>query len=349
MRVETCPPEVLAGIADLDLVARIIVEGLVSGLHRSPFHGYSAEFSQYRHYRPGDDLKYVDWKLVARTDRLYTKQFRETTNVASAIVLDTSASMNFPTARLKPRATSADVAQDFGLAKTNVAQDFSLAKANVAQDFSLVKADVAQDFSLVKADVAQDFSLAKFRYAVIAAAALAHLISGQGDAIGLLAGDRFQPPRAGRQHLRGLLAALSSLHPAGSWSVADNVRRASERLKRRGLLLVFSDFYDDEDRTLAELRRASRMGHEVMLFQVLSREEIELPYRRDLELTDLESGRSLVINAGLARRDYKDAVAAFLERWHGRAGAEGFQYSLIVTDTPPERALRNVLLARGHR
>ena len=75
-----CPPEVLAGIADLELVARIVVEGLVSGLHRSPFHGYSAEFSQYRHYRPGDDLKYVDWKLVARTDRVYTKQFRETTN-----------------------------------------------------------------------------------------------------------------------------------------------------------------------------------------------------------------------------------------------------------------------------
>ena len=146
----------LAGIADLELVARIVVEGLVSGLHRSPFHGYSAEFSQYRHYRPGDDLKYVDWKLVARTDRVYTKQFRETTNMASAIVLDTSASMEFPGA-----------------------------------------ADVGPT--------------SKFRYAVIAAAALAHLISGQGDAVGLLAGERFLAPRAGRQHLRGLLAALSSL------------------------------------------------------------------------------------------------------------------------------------------
>ena len=75
MRV-ACPPEVLAQLADLELVARIVVEGLISGLHRSPFHGYSAEFSQYRHYRQGDDLKYVDWKLVARTGRLYTKQFR---------------------------------------------------------------------------------------------------------------------------------------------------------------------------------------------------------------------------------------------------------------------------------
>ena len=271
-------------------MARIIVEGLVSGLHRSPFHGYSAEFSQYRHYRQGDDLKYVDWKLVARTGRLYTKQFRETTNMAATMVLDTSASMAFP--------------------------------------------------------IAAAPSISKFRYAVIAAAALAHLISSQGDAVGLHAGDRFVAARAGRQHLRGLLAALTSLAAQGTWNGADTVRRAAERMKRRGLLLVFSDFYDDEERTLAELRRAARMGHEVVLFQILTREEIELPYRRDLEFTDLETGRRLAINAGLARRDYKDAVAAFLERWRSRAGAEGFQYSLVVTDTPPERSLRNFLLAR---
>ena len=300
MKVETaCPPEVLAQLADLELVARIIVEGLVSGLHRSPFHGYSAEFSQYRHYRQGDDLKYVDWKLVARTGRLYTKQFRETTDMAATIVLDTSASMAFPVA-----GRSADGAAG--------------AKASVS----------------------------KFRYAVIAAAALAHLISSQGDAVGLHAGDRFIAPRAGRQHLRGVLAALASLDAQGAWNGGDTVRRAAERLKRRGLLLVLSDFYDDEERTLAELRRAARMGHEVVLFQILSREEIALPYRRDLEFTDLETGRRLAVNAGLARRDYQDALAAFLERWRSRAGAEGFQYSLVVTDTPPERSLRNFLLAR---
>jgi uncharacterized protein (DUF58 family) len=293
-----CPPEVLAQLADLELVARIIVEGLVSGLHRSPFHGYSAEFSQYRHYRQGDDLKYVDWKLVARTGRLYTKQFRETTNMAATLVLDTSASMAFP-AEGRNTAGAAAMA-----------------------------------------------AVSKFRYAVIAAAALAHLVSTQGDAVGLHAGDRFIGPRAGRHHLRALLAALTSLDAQGTWSGAETVRRAAERLKRRGLILVFSDFYDDEERTLAELRRAARMGHEVVLFQILSRDEIELPYRRDLELTDLETGRRLAVNAGLARRDYKDAVAAFLERWRSRAGAEGFQYSLIVTDTPPERSLRNFLLAR---
>ena len=303
----------MAGIADLELVARIVVEGLVSGLHRSPFHGYSAEFSQYRHYRPGDDLKYVDWKLVARTDRVYTKQFRETTNMASAIVLDTSGSMDFPATR-----------------ESTVAQAFRPANAGLKP----------------RATAVVNAPFTKHRYAVIAAAALAHLISGQGDAVGLLAGERFLAPRAGRQHLRGLLAALSSLTPAGGWSAGDSIRLAAERLKRRGLLIVLSDFYDDEERTLVELRRAARMGHEVVLFQILSRDEIELPYRRDLEFADLESGRTLAVSAGLARRDYKDAVAAFLERWHSRAGAEGFQYSLIVTDTPPDRALRNFLLAR---
>jgi uncharacterized protein (DUF58 family) len=189
----------------------------------------------------------------------------------------------------------------------------------------------------------------KFRYAVITAAALAHLISSQGDGVGLLAGDRYLAPRTGRQHLRGLLAALSTLAAAGAWRAADQVRRAAERLSRRGLLLVFSDLLDDDEETFVALRRAARMGHEVVLFQILSRDEIDLPYRRDLDFVDLETGQTLALNAGLARRDYKDAMAAFLERWRSRAGAEGFHYSLVVTDTPPERALRQFLMARMNR
>lgn len=288
-RIE-CPPELLARIGDLEIVARIVVEGLVSGMHRSPFHGYSAEFSQYRHYRPGDDLKYVDWKLVARTDRVYTKQYRETTNMASAIVVDTSASMAFP-----------------------------------------------------------DGATSKFRYAIVAAAALAHVISGQGDAVGLVADKTYLPPRAGRQHLRRVLASLSALQVEQAWVPEDAIRTAAERLGRRGLLLVFSDLYDAEDATLAALRRAARLGHEVVLFQVISREEIEFSYRQDVELVDLETGRALAVDATQARREYRDAIAAFLERWRRRAGAEGFQYSLMITDVPPERALRHFLLARQHR
>src|SRR5436305_10337031 len=89
-------PAVVAAIDDLELAARIVVEGLRTGGHRSPFHGYSTEFRQHRPYRSGDDLKYLDWKLFARSDRLYTRQFRETTNMSVLLALDTSASMDFP-------------------------------------------------------------------------------------------------------------------------------------------------------------------------------------------------------------------------------------------------------------
>jgi uncharacterized protein (DUF58 family) len=282
----SCPPEVLAGIADLELVARIVVDGLVSGLHRSPFHGYSAEFSQYRHYRPGDDLKYVDWKLVARTDRVYTKQFRETTNMAAAIVLDASGSMAFPNA------------------------------------------------------------LPKLRYGAILAAALAHVIIGQGDSVAFAAGETLVTPRPGRQQLRRVLTALSATRAYGAWDGPAVVRRIGERLGRRGLLIVVSDFYDDDAAMFAELRRAARMGHEIVLFQVLSAEEVELSYRRDLEFTDLETGARLAINPDAARREYKEAVAAFLERIRASAVREGFQYSLVLTNTAPDRALRQFLIAR---
>jgi uncharacterized protein (DUF58 family) len=89
-------PAVVAAIDDLELAARIVVEGLRTGGHRSPFHGYSTEFRQHRSYRVGDDLKYLDWKLFARSDRLYTRQFRETTNLSVMLALDSSASMAFP-------------------------------------------------------------------------------------------------------------------------------------------------------------------------------------------------------------------------------------------------------------
>jgi uncharacterized protein (DUF58 family) len=287
---------ILARISDLELVARIVVDGLVSGLHRSPFHGYSAEFSQYRHYRPGDDLKYVDWKLAARTDRVYTKQFRETTNMAASFVVDTSASMSFSSAGA-PGSTQPGVS--------------------------------------------------KFHYGRILAAALAHLVAMQGDAVGLVTRDRFLPPRTGRHHLRSLHAALNALQAGADWQAADVVRRAAERLTRRGILLVFSDLYDVEARVFAELRRAARMGHEVVLFHIMTRDEIEFPYERDVEFADLETGGVVAVNGREARRAYLDSLAAFLERWRTRAGAEAFQYSLVVTDTPPDAALRRFLLSRA--
>ena len=283
---------VVAAVDNLELIARVIVEGLRTGQHRSPFHGFNAEFSQYRSYRPGDDLKYLDWKVLARTNRLYTRQFRETTNMSAILVLDASASMAFPSE-----------------------------------------------------------GVSKFRYASMMAAALAYVIAMQGDRVGLMtmAGGSlaYVPPKGGRAHLQALLARIDRLEPAGAWEPARVVARAAELLRRRGLMFVLSDFYDAEDETWRELKRASRRGHEVAMLQVISRGEIDLPYRGDVEFEDLESGATRLVDADTCRRGYRGAFADFLERWRARARRDGIDYALMPTDMPPSDALRGYLVRRG--
>lgn len=88
-------PKVLAGIANLELTAKTVVDGFVAGLHRSPDFGFSQEFAEYRMYVPGDDLRYVDWNAYARTDRLYLKRYRGETNTRVTVLLDRSASMGY--------------------------------------------------------------------------------------------------------------------------------------------------------------------------------------------------------------------------------------------------------------
>jgi uncharacterized protein (DUF58 family) len=88
-------PEVLARIGSLELLARAVVEGFMSGLHRSPFTGFSTEFTEYRQYNAGDDLRYLDWRLLGRTDRYFIKKYRADTNTQCHLLVDTSASMRY--------------------------------------------------------------------------------------------------------------------------------------------------------------------------------------------------------------------------------------------------------------
>jgi len=285
-------PALLAALGDLELVARVIVEGMLSGLHNSPFHGYSAEFSQYRHYRSGDDLKYIDWKLFARTDRLYTKQYRETTNLGAQIMVDASQSMAFR-------------------GRTGVA---------------------------------------KLDYARMTAAALAYLIARQGDGVGLAIYDegvrQFLPSRVGQTHLRGVLATLAKMQTSGTTSTAGSLRRSVDLLTRRGVVILVSDLYDDEDAVESELRRAARMGHEVAVFHVLTRDELEFPFGPEVELEDLESGRRLLTGSA-AGATYRHAFAEFLERWHARCARDRIDYTRILTDQPLAASLRSYLLRHG--
>lgn len=291
----TLDPALLASIGDLELVARVTVEGTLSGLHPSPFHGYSAEFSQYRHYRPGDDLKHVDWKLFARTDRLYTRQYRETTNLRALAVLDATASMGY-------RGAS---------------------------------------------------GVSKLDHARMLAAALAYLVIGQGDAAGLAAyGDDVAPfirTRTGQQHLRALLVALARLGAGGSMTAVTALRRTVDLLDRAGLVILFSDLYDEDAAVEGELRRAVRMGHEVAVFHVLTVEEVEFPFRDDVEVVDVETGRSVLTRGPAEAPAYRARFEDFVERWRLRCARLGIDYTRVISGTPLDATLRGYLLKRRER
>lgn len=289
-------PAVVTAIDDLELAARVLVEGLRVGGHRSPFHGYGAEFHQHRPYRAGDDLKYLDWKVFARSNRLYTRQFRETTNVAVMLVLDTSASMAFPS---------------------------------------------------------EPGALSKFRYGVILAAALAYLASEQGNAVGLMTETNgemvYLPARSGRVHLRALLATLDRLQVGGAWEPARVIGRAAELLARRGLLMVLSDFYDDEVGTQRELRHTVQRGHDVAMLQVIAGGERRLSFAEPVEVEELETGARQLVEPAAVATAYNAAVVDFLARTRDLAVHEGMDYGLFVTDQPPEQTLRDYLVRRTTR
>lgn len=284
-RPHVVAPSELSALRDLELVTRATVEGLRQGLHRSPFHGFSAEFSQYRHYRSGDDLKHVDWKAFGRTDRLYTRQFRETTNLSALFILDVSGSMAFR---------------------------------------------------------------GKFELARAALAVLVTLVLDQGDTAGLLAcGDEtcYVPARSGRHHLHVCLAALGALRVGGDVALSTTLKRAAGLLRRRGLVIVASDFYD-EDASLGEIRRLSRMGHDVVVLHVLAKDEVTLDALEAGEFVDAETDQRLVVDPRVVRHKYTEQMAAFLSRVADACRRDGLDYLRLLTGDSLEGTLRRFLVQR---
>jgi len=107
-------PNILSKLSGMELRARTVVEGFISGLHRSPYRGFSVEFAEYREYTPGDDTRFIDWKVYARSDRYYLKQFEEETNLSCHILLDASASMNYGSGGLTKLQYASYVAASLG-------------------------------------------------------------------------------------------------------------------------------------------------------------------------------------------------------------------------------------------
>jgi len=269
----------------------VVVEGFWSGIHRSPHHGFSVEFSEYRQYAPGDDPRYLDWRVFARSDRYFIKRFEDETNLRCHLLVDCSRSMTFGS------------------------------------------------LSYTKAD-----------YAATLAATLAQFLYLQGDAVGLLTFDErlrdFLPARHRTGQLRSLMLALEKPAAGSSTDVVGALRRATETIRKRGLIVLVSDFLAALGEVQKHLISLSACGHDLILFQVLDPAEATFNFPHSAMFEDAETGRTFFINPGSARTEYLRRLESHCGQLRSLCQHLGMAYSRMSTDRPLELALFDFLRGR---
>jgi uncharacterized protein (DUF58 family) len=286
-------PRVVMRIKNLELRARVVVEGFFAGIHRSPYHGFSVEFSEYRAYTPGDDPRYLDWRLFARSDRYSIKRFEDETNLNCYLVVDMSRSMAFGSG------------------------------------------------PYTKSD-----------YARTLAASIAHFMHTQHDAVGLITFSAdvadYLPPRHRAGQLRRLYGMLDR-DPAGRTDLSRPLERIAETVRKRGLVVLISDFLAPVEDFRTRLGYLRSRGHDVLVLQVLDPSEFDLRFDAPQMYEDLESGRRLYVDPESARAEYRrrfDAHAAALKQ---ACLDHGVDFTRLATDQPLEIALFDLLNLRERR
>jgi uncharacterized protein (DUF58 family) len=276
--------QTLMSIRNMELRARVVVEGFWNGLHRSPYHGFSVEFTEYRQYTPGDDTRFVDWRVVGRSDRYYIKKFEDETNLRCFFVVDQSQSMSYGSR-----------------------------------------------------------GYTKAQYAATLAATLGYFLELQGDAIGLLTfaeGLRdYLPARHRPGHLRQFMLTLEKQTTGAATDIERPLRRISELVHKRGLIVVISDFLAPLDALEKSLGQLRAWGHEIACFQTLDPAELELGFDKATLFRDLESGQELYIDPNLARRGYLQRLTAHNENLARICRTLGVAHHIAMTHLPMEKSL----------
>jgi len=288
-------PRVLAALEGLDFKARYVMEGFLSGLHDSPFHGFSVEFSDYRNYQPGDDLRHLDWRLYARSDRLCIKRYMQETNVRFYVVCDTSASMNY--------------------------------RGGAAWG-------------------------SKLECARVLAAALTWFLLKQNDAAGMvtLTGDNLAPefirPSQRPNQFGLMLRQLEGLRAAGGSCLTQLLEHTVRLVHRRSVILFFSDLLEPSEDVALGFKQLRFHGHEVIIFQVVDRDEIEFPFQDAKIFEDLETGTRRVVNPAAAREKYLARFNGFMEAHQQLFRSLEMPHCTVRTDENPWHALAMFLAER---
>ena len=288
----TIDPAALMRVKSLELRARMVMEGFWRGIHRSPYHGFSVEFSEYRQYAKGDDPRFLDWKVMARTDRAYIKKFEDETNLRAQLIVDRSQSMTYGST-----------------------------------------------------------GYTKFDYAATFAVTLGYFLMGQGDAVGLSTFDeqldRHVPARNRPGQLRRIMVELEKAPKGTGTDLAAGLRGVNERIRKRSLFVMFSDFLAPLEEMEREIGLMAAAGHDLTVVQCLDPAERDFPFEKASQFKDTETGRELYIDPAAARSDYLSRLETHLQGIRTICSKAGAACHLFTADYPLELALSELVVRHG--
>jgi uncharacterized protein (DUF58 family) len=282
---------ILMAIKDLSLAARRTIDGFMAGINKSKVRGPGLEFSQYRSYQPGDDLRWLDWKRYARSDRYYIRESEIETSISVRLLVDASNSMAH-----------------------------------------------------------RDGAYTKLEYARLLAASLGWLAHMQGDSFGLYTfqdGDVFAlPSRKDPQHLARFFYQLENIRPGGRIGEPGKYKHIFTSEGKRELLVFITDMYqrNGEINRLLELLTALR--HEVIVFHLMGKNEVEMDFKGYQRLQDLETGEQIPISWQQGQKEYLQRMQLWMSTVRMHILDKQIGYTMIRMDEPPGEALRNFLKQR---
>lgn len=278
-------PALIEQLNQMTLSARSVVQGGTTGQHRSPIKGASVEFRQHRFYVPGDEPRRLDWRVLARTDRPYIKEYDEETNLRCVLMLDRSGSMAY--------------GRQFGT---------------------------------------------KFDYAARLVAAMAYIMLGQTESVGVaVCGngvEQWLAPHAGPAHLAGVVDALESGTPAGQSGLDQAMHDVAERLERRALIIILSDFFLLPANLRSGLAHLRHERHEVVCVQVIDRDEEQFPFRNWVRFRGLENESSQLCEPVMLRKIYLEAFREQRKILKEICMALQVEFQFFVTDKPIMDAIK---------
>ncbi len=301
-------PETLVQLAPFELRAKMIVEGVMSGMHRSPYQGMAVEFAEHRQYVAGDDLKHLDWKVYGRSDKLYIKQYQQETTLDVVLLVDASASMSYGTLAVKPGWGGTEASR-----ARRVWTKFDHAAATAA---ALAYLCLHQQDRVGLGVFADE---------------LRSIASRSG----------------ARGQWRRIVSALSVEPVQERTNLAKVADQVLGKITNRALFVIISDLFDELDSIRQALARFRHRRHDVILLQTLDRQELQFGFSQPAPFEGLEGEGKLRIDPRALRQGYLEALSRHIDAVTKMSLEFGFDYHRMDTHESVGPALAYLLARRN--